>query len=196
MPRSREENERIRQLTMTNIGAAAMEIFLERGYHASTIEDIAKRANVAKGLIYHYFKGKEGLLAEIVRGRMNEIAEVVEAASLLPSAEDQLRGIVDGALGLVERNPRAYRFFLHLQTQPDEDVVLAKYSEMLNREMSKQFEVQCETFKRMGNENPELRSLYFSSVLHGIMLLKSIYPGYPLKEIKEQTIRDFCANES
>ncbi|GGD79626.1 TetR/AcrR family transcriptional regulator [Paenibacillus nasutitermitis] len=192
MPRSREENARIRQLTMTNIGAAAMEIFLERGYHASSIGDIAKRADVAKGLIYNYYQGKEGLLAEIVHSRMIEIAEVIKDASLLPSAGDQIRRIVEGALGHVERNPKAYRFILHLQTQPEEDIVLSKYSEMLNREMSKQFEVQCEIFQRMGVDNPELRSLYFSSTLHGIMLLKSVYPSYPVEEMKAQIIRDFC----
>lgn len=192
MPRGREENERIRQMTTSSISTAAMEVFLEHGYHAASIEDIAKRAGVAKGLIYNYFQGKEGLFAEIVRMRKMEIAEIIEAASQLPSASDQIRMIVEGAIGYVEQNPKAYRFYLHLQTQPDEDVVLSKYSQAINQEMSKQYETQCGMFKSMQVENPELRSFYFSSTLQGIMLLKSIYPSYPVEELKAQVIRDFC----
>ncbi|MBB6692792.1 TetR/AcrR family transcriptional regulator [Cohnella xylanilytica] len=192
MPRSREENERIRQSAMANIGSAAMEVFLERGYHAASIEDIAKRAGVAKGLIYNYYRGKEGLLAEIVRARTDEIAGVIEEAAASPEPSEQLRRIVEGALGHIDRNPKAYRFFLHLQTQPEEDKILSKYSEMLNKEMSRQFETQCDIFRRMGAEEPVLRSLYFSSTLHGVMLMKSVYPGYPVEEIQALIIREFC----
>ncbi|MBN2983742.1 MULTISPECIES: TetR/AcrR family transcriptional regulator [Cohnella] len=193
MPRSREQNERIRQQAKSTISAAAMEVFLEKGYHSASIEDIAKRAGVSKGLLYNYFQGKEGLLAEIVRIRIDEIAGVIEAASALSSPEEQLARIVDGALSHIANNPRAYRFILHLQTQPEEDAVVSKYSEMLNREMAKQFETQSNIFEQMGAENAKLRSLYFSSALHGVMLLMTVYPGYPMEKVKEQIIRDFCS---
>ncbi|EMT53057.1 MULTISPECIES: TetR/AcrR family transcriptional regulator [Brevibacillus] len=192
MPRSREENERIRQQTKNSISTAAMEVFLERGYHASSVEDIAKRAGISKGLLYNYYQGKEGLLAEIVRIRTDEIANVIETASALPSPKDQLAHIVEGALSHIVQNPKAYRFLLHLQTQPEEDAVLSKYSQMLNQEMARQFETQCAIFERMEVANPALRSLYFSSALHGVMLLMTVYPGYPVEEVKKQIIKDFC----
>ncbi|MFD0618294.1 TetR/AcrR family transcriptional regulator [Paenibacillus sp. GCM10027629] len=192
MPRSREENDRIRRSTMDNIGTAAMECFLERGYHATSIDDIAKRAGVSKGLLYNYYQGKEGLLAESVRDRVDEISAVMEAASALAKPREQLLRIIDGALSQIAENPKGYRFFLHLQTQPEEDEVLSKYSEILNQEMSRQYEFQSAIFERMQVEDPKLRSLYFSSSLHGIMLLMSIYPDYPIETIKEQLIRDFC----
>lgn len=192
MPRSREENERIRRLAMDNIGTAAMECFLERGYHAVSIDEIARRAGVSKGLLYNYYQGKEGLLAEIVQTRVNEIASVMEAASSSGSPRDCLLKIIEGALDHIARNPKAYRFFLHLQTQPEEDEVLSKYSRRLNSEMSRQYELQCEIFERMQAKDPKLRSLYFSSALHGLMFLMSIYPGYPVEAMKEEMIRDFC----
>lgn len=40
-----------RELILT----AALDIFLEKGYHNSTSEEIAKRAGVAKGTLYQYF---------------------------------------------------------------------------------------------------------------------------------------------
>jgi AcrR family transcriptional regulator len=44
--------------------AAAIDLFGERGYHATTIRDIGERAGVSIGLVYHYFKDKEDLLFE------------------------------------------------------------------------------------------------------------------------------------
>lgn len=193
MPRTREENERIRQAAKENIRTSAMEIFIERGYHDASIDDVAKQAGVSKGLMYNYYKGKEELLAEMVQFRIDEISRVMEAASALDSPSDQLKHIVEGALDNVKKRPQVYRFYLHLQTQPEEDKVLSKYSQMLNEAMAKQFEVQCGMFAGLGAADEQLRSLYFSSTLHGAMLMISTYPdGYPVDEIKEQIIQQFC----
>ncbi len=44
---------------------AAVEVFAEHGYHKAKIKDIAKRANVAVGSIYVYYKNKETILLKI-----------------------------------------------------------------------------------------------------------------------------------
>ncbi|KIL42141.1 transcriptional regulator [Gordoniibacillus kamchatkensis] len=194
MPRTRDENDRIRQLTKEKIRAAAMDIFIERGYHAASIDDVAKKAGISKGLMYNYYKGKEELLAEAVQHRIDEIVRVMQEASALPSPSEQLKRIVEGALDNVKLQPKVHRFYLHLQSLPEEDKVLSKYSEMLNREMADQFEVQCGMFAELGTEEPRLRSLYFSSTLHGAMLMITTYPEhYPVQEIKEQMICEYCS---
>ncbi|MFD7522540.1 TetR/AcrR family transcriptional regulator [Paenibacillus chitinolyticus] len=193
MPRTQEENDRIRQAAKENIRTAAMEVFIEKGYHASVIDDIAKRAGVSKGLMYNYYKGKEDLLAEMVKMRIEEINHVMHTAAALSSPSEQLRHIIEGAINNVKQHPKIYRFYLHLQTQPEKDKILSRYSQMLNEAMADQFEVQCGFFAKLGSADPRMRSLYFSSTLHGMMLMISTYPdGYPVEEIKEQTIRQFC----
>ena len=193
MPRTQEENDRIRQAAKENIRTAAMEVFIEKGYHASVIDDIAKRAGVSKGLMYNYYKGKEDLLAEMVKMRIEEINHVMHTAAALSSPSEQLRHIIECAINNVKQHPKIYRFYLHLQTQPEKDKILSRYSQMLNETMADQFEVQCGFFAKLGSADPRMRSLYFSSTLHGMMLMISTYPdGYPVEEIKEQTIRQFC----
>ncbi|MFC0215506.1 TetR/AcrR family transcriptional regulator [Paenibacillus chartarius] len=193
MPRTQEENERIRKAAKENICSAAMEIFIEKGYHGAAIDDIAKRAGVSKGLMYNYYKGKEELLAEMVNKRIEEIKHVMQTAAALESPTDQLMHIIDGALNNVKRRPKEYKFYLHLQTQPEEDKVLSQYSQMLNDAMAEQFEIQCGMFAMLGGAESRIRSLYFSSTLHGTMLMLSTYPDkYPVDEIKEHIIRQFC----
>ncbi len=52
--------------TRQDIMAAAEEVFFERGATATTLEQIAERANVTRGAIYWHFKNKSELLAQII----------------------------------------------------------------------------------------------------------------------------------
>jgi AcrR family transcriptional regulator len=67
---------------------AAIDEFLEKGFAATRVEDIARRAGVAKGTIYLNFKDKEALFAAIVQ---QEIRPKVDTAALGPLPEETLR---------------------------------------------------------------------------------------------------------
>jgi AcrR family transcriptional regulator len=193
MPRTPEENDRIRQASKEKIRAAAMELFIKQGYYATSISDIAKQAGISKGLLYNYYKGKEELLSEMVEARIKEVAEVMEEAFTLNTPREQLEHIINGAIDNIHQKPEVHRFYLHLQTQPESDEDLIKYSHLIIEENARQFEFQCKIFESMGETDPRKRSLYFSSVLQGIMLMISTYQqGFPIEEIKNQIIREFC----
>ena len=51
---------------------AALGVFAERGYHPARMADIAKVADIGKGTIYEYFKGKEELFMELFTFVMRE----------------------------------------------------------------------------------------------------------------------------
>ncbi|HKJ92657.1 MAG TPA: TetR/AcrR family transcriptional regulator, partial [Longimicrobiales bacterium] len=57
---------------------AALNVFAERGYSATRLEDVASAAGVSKGAIYHYFDGKEDLLRQALQRRIESIAEDVD----------------------------------------------------------------------------------------------------------------------
>ncbi|MDQ0200403.1 TetR/AcrR family transcriptional regulator [Neobacillus ginsengisoli] len=193
MPRTPEENDRIRQASKEKIRAAAMELFMKQGYYTTSISAIAKQAGISKGLLYNYYKGKEELLSEMVEARIREVVEVMEEAITLDTPSEQLEHIVNGAIDNIYKKPAVHRFYLHLQTQPEADEELIKYSHLIIEENARQFELQCKIFERMGEKEPRKRSLYFSSVLQGIMLMISTYlQKFPIEEIKKQIIREFC----
>ena len=58
------------------ITAAALELFVERGYAATRLEDVAARAGVSKGTLYLYFANKEELFKAVVREAL--VARLVE----------------------------------------------------------------------------------------------------------------------
>ncbi len=51
----------------SEIAAAALEVFAERGFSAARLDDVAARAGVSKGTVYLYFDSKEELLKAVVR---------------------------------------------------------------------------------------------------------------------------------
>jgi AcrR family transcriptional regulator len=58
---------RRKQARPAELTAAAAELFVERGYAATRLEDVARRAGVSKGTLYLYFESKEDLFKAVVR---------------------------------------------------------------------------------------------------------------------------------
>jgi AcrR family transcriptional regulator len=61
---------------------AALEEFAVRGFAATRLDDVARRADVAKGTIYLYFRDKESLFQELVRAMLSPLIGAIEAAAM------------------------------------------------------------------------------------------------------------------
>lgn len=66
--RSRKSDE----APVDRICDAALELFVKKGYRATTIDEIAKRGRLTKGAVYYYFQSKAELLDEIVERVKND----------------------------------------------------------------------------------------------------------------------------
>ncbi|MFO1110018.1 MAG: TetR/AcrR family transcriptional regulator [Bradyrhizobium sp.] len=72
---------------------AAMEEFISRGFAATRLDDVAKRAGVAKGTIYLHFKDKESMFEELIR---TAIVPVLGRMQGPPPAGASVRDLVEG----------------------------------------------------------------------------------------------------
>lgn len=75
--------------------AAALEVFVTRGYAAARLDEVARRAGVTKGTIYLYFPGKEALFKAVVRQSL--VPNIERAEQMVAGAEDSaaaLRAVV------------------------------------------------------------------------------------------------------
>lgn len=91
------------------ITEAALEAFAEKGYSATRVEEVAKRAGVSKGLMYLYFKTKEELFKAVVKSvvvrRVDQLIGTVESTNL--SSEDFIRGPLSSFLKQLPGSPVA-----------------------------------------------------------------------------------------
>jgi AcrR family transcriptional regulator len=72
-PKTKKQFEEMREEKRALIMDVALEHFAGVGFHATTINHIARHAGISKGLMYNYFKSKEELLSEIISRSVNEI---------------------------------------------------------------------------------------------------------------------------
>lgn len=86
--------------------AAALEVFGEHGLANARLDDIARRAGVAKGTLYLYFPNKEALFREMVQQMCVAAIEEreLQAASFRGTAVEQLRDYI-GAMWRTVRTP-------------------------------------------------------------------------------------------
>jgi AcrR family transcriptional regulator len=88
---------------------AAFEEFVQKGYAATRLEDVAARAGVTKGTIYVYFANKEALFVSLVRELTQPIHAEVEAflTTSRESTPDFLRTYLRFLYGLIANNQRS-----------------------------------------------------------------------------------------
>ena len=102
--------ERKKDETRERITQAAIELFTERGYEATTVDDIAAKADVAKGTFFNYFQRKEAVFDALAEQKAQEMEEVTRdlLAQSIPIRTDlslmsrsKLNGVitVDGSFG-------------------------------------------------------------------------------------------------
>lgn len=63
------------------IRGAALGIFFERGYHGTSVREIARRAGLSVAALYHHFPSKYAILLELVNGFTTDLLAEVTAAS-------------------------------------------------------------------------------------------------------------------
>lgn len=88
-----EQNERNRTLVLD----AARRIFLARGYHSATVEEIADEAGFSRGVVYSQFGAKADLFLALLERRMDERAAEVAALAGGLSGEGGAVTLMEGA---------------------------------------------------------------------------------------------------
>lgn len=96
------------QVRRAELIAIGRKLFADTSYDALSMDDIAKHAGVAKGLIYYYFKSKRGYYLAIVEDSVAELVARAAGESELPNAQ-RVRTTIDGYLHYAEHHQAAYR---------------------------------------------------------------------------------------
>ena len=73
--------ERKKARTHQGIVAAALEVFRERGYEKTTVEEIVRRVEISQPTFYKYFGSKDAVLREVAGGMLREWAVEAEATA-------------------------------------------------------------------------------------------------------------------
>ena len=114
----KERKKREREMRRQQIMVAAKRVFTQKGYEKSTMEDIAREAELSPGTLYLYFKSKDELYASLclrVLRFINVKVDHVISAQDLGYAEKQ-RGLLDAMKEVYAYDPLILNNMFHLQS--------------------------------------------------------------------------------
>ena len=120
-PRRRLSAEERRRAILT----AAQDVFAVRGYHGSSIDEIAQAAGISKALIYEHFPSKKDLHVSLLDMHVQELFDRLAAnAATEEPGEIRLRNGLDAFFGWVEDHRGAFRMVFRDAADPEvSDVV-------------------------------------------------------------------------
>ena len=101
--RRRQDSERRRLKVLQMAGYC----FAENGFRKTTMEAVAKRAGVSKGLVFHFFSSKQGLFKAVVEDGLNQWTTLSEyrASGLESDTLAELRSLFLASFDYVKKNP-------------------------------------------------------------------------------------------
>ena len=177
----REKREKRRQ----EILEIALDLFISKGYADTKISDIAQRAGMSMGLMFHYFESKAALYEELIRIGVSGPASVMTL-----DTGDPLRFFETAAAGILTAlrdNPFVAKMFVLMeQVNFRQDVseavkeLLAENAVTLKKSVSLIEAGQIRGQIRPGN--PEALSLLFWQTVSGVALHAALIPNAPIPE--------------
>lgn len=189
-PRNKKTNEQIRNVSKHAIADAALALFIHEGYLNVTIDQIAKKAGVSKGLMYNYFSGKEELLGFIIERMMMEMSEF---NALVLSEKDPVKKMkvtFAATFTLMREKADFWKTIMPVITQKAISEKMEQGLKAVFVALTKDME---RMFKRSGVKNARLEAYQLGALLDGIAWHYFFLFGeaYPLKEMEKELIRKY-----
>ncbi|WP_051407097.1 TetR/AcrR family transcriptional regulator [Nocardia sp. CNY236] len=148
--------ERRRQLI--EIGRA---LFAERGYDATSIEEIAQRARVSKPVVYEHFGGKEGLYAVVVDREMSMLLDMITSSLTRNRSRVRLEQVALALLTYIEERTDGFRILVRDQPAAAAE---GRYSSLLNEATNQVAHILAGDFERRGFDT-SLSTLYAQALV-------------------------------
>ncbi len=197
-PRAVDQNRQMRERSSAAIRRAALDLFVEKGFHSASVAEIARRAGVSKGLIYNYYPSKDDLLQELMEDRLREAAATYAGVPEGVSAQEKLRYIVDSSVEQFLKKPELYRLYFSLLLQPGTTPALRRAEEAFAPEFARILARLVALFSESGSDAPPVDALVFQSALNGLALGLLVEPPgapFPADAVKRRLLRRFGLSE-
>ncbi|MDH3656160.1 MAG: TetR/AcrR family transcriptional regulator [Myxococcales bacterium] len=144
------------------------EAFAEKGYEATSVEEIASRAKVSKPIVYEHFGGKEGLYAVVVDREMEYVIGVISEALSAGSPRERAEQAALAFLIWVKDRPDGFAVLTH--DAPTTVVSSGGYSSLLNEVAERVSDVFAEAFKQAGYD-PDVAPIYAHALIGMVTLV-------------------------
>jgi len=179
--------ERRRAQTLDHVAATAMQLFEANGYDATTMEQIALQADVAKGTLYNHFATKEAILAHWVHMELAADTQRLRGMVAQPGGfEPRLMRLLDASAEWSQRH-RAYLLdYFRFRFLNIEDELGAGDADARPRDLAGLFALLIAQAQGDGTLRADVPAEHLASLLHhlyfGALMRWLTLPGLVLAD--------------
>ena len=189
MPRTEEQNQEIRKKTTDAILASSLRLFSVKGFHGTSISDIAKDAGISKGLVYNYFSSKQSIVDAILREGLEEVLNLEELFKKINDPYEKLHSFITITFSMIKENEDYWRLYFGLMLQPE---VIESTTNMSSKFVNMYVAMFEKIFKQIGLKNPNAEARMFISMLDGLALQYFfVKETFPVEKMKKFLIKRY-----
>ena len=165
MPRTPEQFEEIRAKTKKKIIEHSLRLFAQKGYHGTSISDIAKAAGISKGLAYNYFESKQHLVESILEQILEFSVAYQKMFEQIGDPYEKLKFAINYTFDHLEENEEFWRLYISLALQPS---VMETSKKILHSFVERVIKLLVRLFKEIGIPNPKAEAFILGGLFDGI----------------------------
>lgn len=174
------------------IMASARELFEQKGFETTTIDDITSRAQVSKGLAYHYFRSKDDILRELIRARLDELDDLIERMRAEKSAVRRLRILVSQLVTELTEGEDRQRFLVTTFLQKQHHKLVTKAMQQSPERFAALQAEELRLLADLGHNEAQKELPLFRATLQGMVMLYLLNPhGFPLHDVGELFVQRY-----
>lgn len=175
MPRSAAQYKQIRKEKRELILDTALELFAEKGFHTTSVEQIAKKAGISKGLTYNYFESKNAILDAILKTGFDAIYAHFDIDNDGVLSYNEFEFFIRKSFIAMTENRSFWKLYFSLMMQP---VVTETYINTYAETSANLSEMLIRFLTEQGSTDPMKDILMVSSLVKGAYLILVTSPGF------------------
>lgn len=175
---------------------AALALFEQNGFDATSVEEITAKAKISKGLAYHYFKSKDEILLAIIRLRLAELDDLTRRLRVEPQAQRRLQILVDQLLDEVIRSEKRQRFLVTTFLQPQNNKLVQKAMKASPERFQALQQEEIRMLADLGFKDAEAELPLFRAAMQGMVFLYLLNPAtFPVRQVAAQFMAKYTLKQ-
>ncbi|MGK7397895.1 MAG: TetR/AcrR family transcriptional regulator [Candidatus Cyclobacteriaceae bacterium M3_2C_046] len=188
-PRTKEQLAQIKTRRRNQIMVVALENFAKSGYHKTSIDLIAKQANISKGLVYNYFQSKDDILKALIEMVFKEFEGLMSELNI-DQPKEVLRKLFSLYFSLLRQKTEFYKLFAMISMRANEFNFIAEF---VKQKYEQYKDLLTQLLSAIDLENPAEEALILTSLFDGIGFQYIVIgDDYPLDKYEKYIIDKYC----
>jgi AcrR family transcriptional regulator len=177
LPRTKEQNEAMRNATRVKIHSAAIKLFSDKGFTSTSVQEIVDTAGISMGLLYRHYKTKDEIFGALVKEALDGLEQVGNTFDSNIQPIEAISMFTNEIIDDFSKNEEFMQYMM-LMTQPFlENLQYPWMNELFERNayMRSRFALLIEKGQELGqfkHGDPDKMTQLFFSMIQGMCIMK------------------------